>query len=754
MQLEYAEKKDKDKRLGRLHEELALRLYSTQQELHKRQQNLEEMATVEDEVKAKRKHAEATLEQGIKDLQAEQKELDGYVTKLSNARRELNELKFTLRQAQAYNEQLEADIKLKRRETYKEHATLEKRETEKMHQDFLIDGLKEKIRDLSDQKRMYESQAAAQQTEIEAANAALREAQHEIETIAADKQRLLQQWRSSVVGMQRREEALHAIKQMVKQQEEKELNIEAEMRDVQATIRETQEQNENLTAKHNTHTRQLETIQVQIANVERDVEMAEKQNSLVQKSVHHTLQEGLRADVAVSQLRNQVKLVENSIKKTSQENTALNDQVVALLSNQSTLNRAAANASKRAQKLNDQCKRKEEEFEQVQNDTVRKRVETLELKAQNTSLKANLKRVQQALAEKEKLIDQYEAEIKKGHIEIDKKQELVEKLNKEYDERRSTFDDDSTGPLEAKIKNMRCISAKKDEQLISQQKRIRLTSAIALNSKEIREMQTAIKQMRTDMSRVNQIIVKKVEKQQVYERETQSLTHDFDLRMAEHQKVEARLAETVQSIRDEKSKLEEELVEAERQIMLWERKIFLEKEMHEALDPAVGQSEVMSMRKEIHRMQLRLEQLKKCQEQMLSEMQRLHVQLQNVWEEVEKTRRETCSLQTETAQLRVRRALNLACILQYQKLVKRLQAATERDACAPLKASTIAAIKRVRNDAKSLAETLDRLRKECPELEVLFDTFYEWAAVISAAAMPPLPASQVCEEVRNWRPNS
>jgi len=50
-----------------------------------------------------------------------------------------------------------------------------------------------------------------------------------------------------------------------------------------------------------------------------------------------------------------------------------------------------------------------------------------------------------------------------------------------------------------------------------------------------------------------------------------------------------------------------EIVEAERQILLWERKIQLEKEMQDALDPTIGQTEIVAMRKEIHRMNLRYE---------------------------------------------------------------------------------------------------------------------------------------------------
>lgn len=44
--------------------------------------------------------------------------------------------------------------------------------------------------------------------------------------------------------------------------------------------------------------------------------------------------------------------------------------------------------------------------------------------------------------------------------------------------------------------------------------------------------------------------------------------------------------------------------------------------MQEALDPNVGQSELQELKKEIHRMELRLEDLRKKQEQLINEMER------------------------------------------------------------------------------------------------------------------------------------
>lgn len=54
-----------------------------------------------------------------------------------------------------------------------------------------------------------------------------------------------------------------------------------------------------------------------------------------------------------------------------------------------------------------------------------------------------------------------------------------------------------------------------------------------------------------------------------------------------------------------------DIVEAEKQILLWERKIHLEREMQEHLDPNYGQKEIQELKKEIHRMELRLDDIRK-----------------------------------------------------------------------------------------------------------------------------------------------
>ena len=78
----------------------------------------------------------------------------------------------------------------------------------------------------------------------------------------------------------------------------------------------------------------------------------------------------------------------------------------------------------------------------------------------------------------------------------------------------------------------------------------------------------------------------------------------------------------VHEARSRKNVLLEEVIDGERQVLLWEKKIELERETQAALDPSVGTGEIKAMEIEIHRMKMRLEGLQREQEAMIKEMER------------------------------------------------------------------------------------------------------------------------------------
>ena len=76
------------------------------------------------------------------------------------------------------------------------------------------------------------------------------------------------------------------------------------------------------------------------------------------------------------------------------------------------------------------------------------------------------------------------------------------------------------------------------------------------------------------------------------------------------------------SLYTENQKLTRSLLEAERQVMLWEGKTQLAKETRDAVDKEVGQGEIKQMKSEIHRMEVRFSQLMKEQETLMRESEK------------------------------------------------------------------------------------------------------------------------------------
>merc|ERR1719172_61891 len=252
-------------------------------------------------------------------------------------------------------------------------------------------------------------------------------------------------------------------------------------------------------------------------------------------------------------------------------------------------------------------------------------------------------------------------EIRKRHNQIEKKQLYVDRLNREYDEKRSKQDDGGWdgNPLEGKIKQLKkqlaeksqeCqdmqkswigkqtdllalqeeidgaqdhVQDQKNRKLILTQKRIRTEAGWEGQKKEINELRLDVKHLQHEMDNLNSMAATNLKRHDELQNTTQTMETEFVRKLKEIEENCIGMENEINILKDERGAMMEEIVESERQVMLWERKIHLEKEMQEALDPSVGQAETTTMKKEIHRMELRYEQLKGRQDQMIQEMERV-----------------------------------------------------------------------------------------------------------------------------------
>lgn len=142
----------------------------------------------------------------------------------------------------------------------------------------------------------------------------------------------------------------------------------------------------------------------------------------------------------------------------------------------------------------------------------------------------------------------------------------------------------------------------RNKKTILEQKKMRLNNSVDAHNKEIKQLEVALKNMDFEMNKLNDLFYTNKRNESILTNESQNIEYEFKQKLKELENRSIKLEEQISQKKEEKSDILQEIVKAERQILLWERKITLEKEMQDALDPTIGQTEIVLMRKEIHRM--------------------------------------------------------------------------------------------------------------------------------------------------------
>lgn len=571
---------------------------------------------------------------------------------------ELDKLNGTLKQIEQYNEQMKSEIAVTRRATYVAEESVSKLEKEKQEQDVLIDALQETLKQLHQSLALYEAQMTAQRKESKAARDTLAEAGQEMEAINFEKKQLLQQWKSSLIGMAKRDEALQATEQALHKQREQVMTIESETEGYKRSIKEEEQRNEQLTQVLRKVETEAEFLQKNIDSSREKKEKLIEAHAKLKKSLEQTEEHADQAVREAKRLDAEALEVDKEIVKTNQETRDHDEDMLVSLSEQTTVEKGVNKTIDATRKVRKQIRTEEVNVTNLQNEIAKVRVDVLNTHAHNGKLQETLDALEAELKEKSRTIEKYESEIRRRNDEIEKRTKDVDRLNREFDKKSASIEDENTGPLEATIKNLhREIEVKgreskdlqrrwvgfqtelvalvnennnmtekvqrlKAEKTILGQRRVRLDQNFERQRGEIRELDKAVDTMHKDMTRINTLIAKNTNMQESLATDNFVLETEIVGELKELEVEAVRLESRIEQSAEEKRQVLAEVVEAERQIMLWERKIQLEKETQAALDPEVGNDVVTAMKKEIHRMEHRHAELMRRQEALIQEMEK------------------------------------------------------------------------------------------------------------------------------------
>eukprot|EP00061_Rhincodon_typus_P013528 g39952.t1 len=194
-----------------------------------------------------------------------------------------------------------------------------------------VDRLVSQMDILREQIAMYEAQYIAQVEETKAARKTVAEAAMEIEAIGYEKKQLIEQWTSSLIGMQRRDEAYAAMQEAVRQSRHKLDTLKTEMLAYNTFIMKQEEKNEFLTINLNRLTNDVNMTQKMIAQNLAKQEALKHEYSTYTRTLHETERLLNKASLDKNIRQSEIKVLQLQIEKEYTTKVKLEDEIMAKL---------------------------------------------------------------------------------------------------------------------------------------------------------------------------------------------------------------------------------------------------------------------------------------------------------------------------------------------------------------------------------------------------------------------------------------
>ncbi|NWU48361.1 CCD40 protein, partial [Dromas ardeola] len=651
-ELRTATKKSKVQR-----EELGVILYGAQQQLAHLQMELEkshdrcsQMATARQQLEEELEGLRLTHKQMCQNTDDERKKVSAMQTQVEN-------LALHLFYMQNMDQDMRHNILLMKQSTKKAEAEKVQAEVEKKKQDLLVDRFTRKAYELQEQIALFEAQFVAQAEDTKVTRQAVNEACMEVQAINMEKKRLMNHWNSSLAGMKQRDEAYIATQDLLSKYRHDLKSLEMDIHGCRKSIRKEEEKNELLVTILSRSENNANTTKKLIAQCLSRQEALKVESGTYARILHETEQALNRTKMDQAARLSELLSISKDIEKGTDAKERMENEIMAKVQDQMMSSKATKHFSQLSAKLHRRKMDLELHFSKVENDIAQVILNATHTNCRLTILQKTLCELDEEIKNVNDLISHSESEIAKCSLLIENKQGVISQYNKRLEMILSQQGGQELGPLEIEInkltkqieeynlevmtlqkywlnqqKELVKLTHKREEQLASldmlkkqitimQQKKVRTENEIQQETKEQKDIERHMRNMSNDLIKLNVLINKNNNSFEELQHGNIITENEFvrALKAAEKESVE--LQERHSQLTEEKERLLNSLVEAEHQIMLWEKKIQLAKEMRAAVESETGQGEIQAMRTEIHRMQVRYGQLMKQQEKMICDME-------------------------------------------------------------------------------------------------------------------------------------
>jgi len=410
----------------------------------------------------------------------------------------------------------------------------------------------------------------------------------------------------------------------------------------------------------------LKQCKKKLANVENSIrdlqskhEKLEEKRHFIETSINKTKIELDNLAKIQQSLDIELDLINKNKVKLLNEARTLQDKNLIVLSNKETHEKQGDNLSKANQKLNKEIFDVLVEKDSKANEIIRVQIDKVNVESQNIKLKNKLELMNEEITKLEDDYNKKSQRIKTNHKALEKKQLEMDKLNKDYGELMKNKKGEDEGEFEVAIDKLQsqvrklrkeirnkeaewlskkqelvrketiynniseeCVD-KRSKRMILDHKKLRLNSNYAMHEKEIKEIEFSLKQLREyEMVKFGKLLGKNMANNQTLKHQIFDVDIKFKEKLTSMENESMKLEMEIEVLREEKADTLAQIIETERQIHLWERKIELQEQMQKIIKPESGLKEIDEMKIFIHKQKLVYKKLQADQEKVIKNMER------------------------------------------------------------------------------------------------------------------------------------
>ena len=626
LQVQYLEKQDEIKAAQNDREQLGVQLYSLQQQLARIQISFENSHNDYNKIVDTRLQEEEMLRNINKENKEKQEVITEHNKQSKKYHTELDSLNETIQQIEKYNEEVKGEIALTRRSTYKAEQSMATLEKYKGEQDTYVDTLNKQVKELQEQIAVYSGQNVAQKAETEEAKKMIDVTKIELDALASEKRHLMIQWKSALNGLSRRDEALDKANQALKKAQTAVGDYDVELESTRREIQATQAKHEALVSLRDRLENEVQWVEENLTKIRQERDQLQERYTLLSKSLEQTDAEAKKLDALAKQLGNEAEQLLQNLQVVTLERQKVEEQMNTSIGMSAQTNKAVEGLLKEQARVLEKIHEKETEANEVENEIARTKVDRLNSQSYNDQLAEQHGGVMKELQAKEDMISKYQLEIRQRNDEIEKKMYRVDRLNKKYEKMtEGAGGEENLGPMENTIKNLdkntastldeckdlerdwlrkqtELVNATTEGDVINEanneltarvtiltQQQLRLTNNLKTLQQEVKEADKTSHLLTKDVAKLNVLISANHDQEGHLQHENWATERACVEELKEMEKECVQLEEGVKETKTHKQRLLDEIMEMERQALLWEKKIALDKETRAALDPSVGE---------------------------------------------------------------------------------------------------------------------------------------------------------------------